>query len=377
MAVHRGLPDTFDKAVVPVENEFESHCSSSIAGYQPVTIITAGHCLSDFGSGGLTMTLPIRVQGRNRVVRLSSVYVFLNNDLLSSSAFSSLRDDMDQLKKTKSKISELRFQEAVERSRKSIWDNMLSSHKLEEEILENEDKFAELMRSRHWNDVVQSGDLAVVIFDNVDDAEDLAALQEQYGKVSINTKEVMTGTPARVVGLSSTKSMSIGNDPFGIRRYSSIKISQVDEMEGKLVSFGSHEFYPLDMMNSLLAFNGQGIQSNKDGSVTVRVVNGSLVYSPPENEEKSEIEKLFPPGTHGSVVPGDSGGAVMNNDNQLIAVITARKLTLLDQAPHDGWPDMNGKYPVSENIFVDLSNPRVIDFLKNAQASGADLSLVE
>lgn len=297
-------------------------CSGSIVGVRPLTVLTAFHCLSDMLKGDIVAVieneapeikkaprnyLSTRVVSSKKLKETSEYYAIERSHKKLTDLATELSFAEADLKKAPSSIV---LQERV----KTLRETGMSYYHLYQRAFDKLKEKAAFAGS--------SLDLAVVSFDNY--------------KGPLNT--------------TSTKEL--------IELGAIVPVSPNNSLVGKKVAFGGFGAKGLgeEAASELGAFN----------NVIKKQVGGLLAtFGMLPGVHDSQIPK----GQMGAILPGDSGGPLMN-DYGVVGVASYIKPSPMEteNEPAPGWPvDQDGFYSYLTGRFVDLSDEASLEVLETAR----------
>jgi hypothetical protein len=292
----------------------QSQCTGTVVGVRPLTVLTAFHCIGNISNGDVMVGIknekdamkanPLAYMSTKAV--LTPVFTGYPEYQVLQDLDNELAKALSGIDETKALISESPEDEAQKAKLKEL---QLAAY-------EFKTLYKQAMRSilnRAHNDDA-STDLAILVFDRYD------------GELNKKSTEDLIHSGAL------------------------IPISPNDRMKGKRVAFGGFG----------MTGEAQQTASSEIGAFTniVQKQAGNLLatYGMLPGVSQGRIER----GNMGAVLPGDSGGPLMN-DFGIVGVASYIKPAPMETPtePAPGWPkDRDGFYSYLTGRFVDLNSPK-------------------
>lgn len=310
-----------------VASDQKSQCSGTVIGTRPLTVATAFHCLGDINEGNLVVVLEKeKTNIRNNLAKYTSNRVVVSAKLSQYPEYLVLQKSDASFKKTLEDLNVAQAalnadpnNEDLQENVKNLRLNAQGSYDLRAKALEA------LKRKALATDEVT--DLAIVAFDKYDG--------------ELNQKD-----PEELIAAGSL-----------------IPLSPNSRLLGAKVAFGGF---------GITGEPEQGAPGAKGVGAFTNVVqaqgNGLLAtYGMLPGTANSRI----PAGEMGAILPGDSGGPLMN-DYGVVGVASYIKPSPMetDRAPAAGWPrDRDGYYSYMSGRYADLSSRPAQELIATAQSS--------
>lgn len=347
-AVLNGVETTYPAVVRLTRTTFPGECSGSIVGLNPVTIVTALHCIENLETGGVRVSFEdgsAVAEGLNEVPDEAyvSTRATISQPIREHPLYSDYQKVVDEEKEAVI-VPMVIVQLSRSSPPKPVPLFTLKKTKLLNQILGRslETDALDHPSLRVPQERIGSADVAILEFAQLRVARNESArewLVSQGQLFAVEDRSLnFAQTPGRVYGFGvdklDTSKMSPGKRPLRNARTSVRKSRQT----GMIFSYG----YPFENYPNQVA------------------------------GEKSHHYN------YGSILPGDSGGPLVLEENRkLIGVNSATRSTTINSAPGADWPtDDNfdeATYPVRVNAFVDLTSRASQAALREAYDAGGDI----